>query len=149
MDKPTATQKDQELSVLTQTILKHVFSNEPLPGSTTPVSFPDLAFLLTQPDLYLLDETVKGPIYIAALDKSVQVVSLDFLRQIAGLRGKVMYCQFSVTQPAPDRVLVRLEAKVLSPDADYRTATLSSLQLEFEKINREWVLLNTPTALSA
>lgn len=140
----------EHLASLKKMILMHVLTQEPLPGSHTAVTLPDLPFILAQSDLYLLDETLKENIYVAKIRKTVQLVTSDFLTQIADQSDQAIYFQFQTTSLSQGSLLVYLETKILASASDnHRIVTLSSLQLNFQEINGEWLTAGPSASLSA
>ena len=134
------------LSKLKEAILDTVFNGRPLPGSTAPVTFPDLPFVFTQPQVYLLDEGPVNPVYIEKLHRPLMVVSNDILKGLAGKTEKLIYLEFSSGKKGKNSIWITLESKVLSGN---RPVGVSSLQLTFQRAGDEWQLLDQPTSSSA
>lgn len=149
MPKHTTTISDKELSQLKEEVLKAIVNNQPLPGSINPLTFPDLNFVLNQPDVYLKDTDVKNTVHIKNLNKSVQVVSEEILKQVADKIGKVIYLQFQTTELEKDNFMLSLEAKVLSSALNYRKMNLSNMQMKFQKVGNDWKIIDQPTSLSS
>ena len=81
----------KDLSKLKESVLNATLNNQSFPGSKVNLSFPDLPFILTQSDLYLVDNDVNKTINIEKTNKLLQVVSVDFIKQMAYKHGKVIY----------------------------------------------------------
>lgn len=137
----------KDFSDLKQAVLNAVFNDEALPGSATPLRFPDLALLLHQPQVYLLDESFTKPVYIEKIKKPLVVLSEKSLTETAGKSDKLIYLQFSVQNEGANDVHLSLESKVLSENK--RPVVLSSLQLRFRQVNHRWQVVDQPTFLSS
>ncbi|MBC7887823.1 MAG: hypothetical protein H7Z13_08025 [Ferruginibacter sp.] len=137
-----------DLTQLKEEVLRAVLNDGSLPGTSQRLTFPDLPFALTQPVVYLVDEDIKNAISIEKINKSVQVVSEDFLHQDTAKPGKSIFFQFETTEQDRDHLLLSLHTKVFSP-ADQRTQNLSSMQMNFQKVGTGWRMIDGPTSLSA
>lgn len=149
MSKHPSIISDTELSQLKEEVLKAIVNNRPVPGSTSPLTFPDLNFVLSQPDVYLRDIDVKSAVRIEKLNKSIQILSEERLKQIADNIGKVIYLQFQTAELEKDNLMLSLEAKVLSPAPNYRKMNLSNMQMNFRKVGKDWKMIGHPTSLSS
>lgn len=149
MSKHTTIISDKELSQLKEKVIKAIVNNQPVPGSSNPLSFPDLNFVLSQPDIFLNDINVKSAVPIEKLNKSIQIVSEERLKQIADKFGKVIYLQFQTTELEKGDLVLSLEAKVISSPPDYRKMNLTSMQMKFQKVGNDWKMIDQPTSLSS
>ncbi len=148
MSKSTSLIPAQELARLKEQVLYAVLNNQTLPGSNNRLAFADLPFVLTQPDIYLVDNEIKNSIHIEKINKQVQVVSEDFLRRQNTGPGKIIYFQFQTTESGNDNLWLSLDAKVLSAGAQ-QADNLTSMQMKFQKVQNEWRIMDEPTTLSA
>ncbi len=149
MSNPAALISDKELTQLKEEVLKAIVNEQPLPGSMNSLTFPDLHFVLSQSNIYLIDNNIKNTIYIEKLNKPVQVVSEETLKQEADKVGKVIYLQFQTAELESDILMLSLEAKVLSPILDYRKMNLSNMQMKFKKEGGDWKMIDLPISLSS
>jgi len=148
MAKSISTISETELAKLKEKVLKAVLNNQAMPGSDKSLNFPDLPFVLNQPDIYLVDDTIKNTITIEKINKPLQVVSQEFLNQKASESGNITYFQFHTKKSGKDNLLLSLETKIISP-SNQRSSSLTSMQLKFQKVGKEWKMIDEPTSLSA
>lgn len=148
MAKSVSTISAGELADLKEKVLKAVLNNQTIPGSNKPLNFPDLPFVLTQPDIYLVDDTVRNTITIDKINKPVQVVAQEFLNQKTSESGKIAFFKFSTKKSGKDNLILSLETKLVS-SSDHRISSLTSMQLKFQKVGKEWKMIDEPTSLSA
>lgn len=148
MAKSISTISENELAKLKEKVLKAVLNNQTMPGSNKSLNFPDLPFVLNQPDIYLVDDTIKNNITIEKINKPLQVVSQEFLNQKTSEAGNITYFKFNTKKSGKDNLLLTLEAKVVSP-SNQRASSLTSMQLKFQKVGKEWEMIDEPTSLSA
>ena len=95
MPKSISTISENELAKLKEKVLKAVLNNQTMPGSNKILNFPDLPFVLTQADIYLVDDNIRNTITIEKINKPVQTVSQEFLKQKTSESGKVIYFFYS------------------------------------------------------
>lgn len=139
----------QELSQLKELVLQSIFNQNPFPGSITPLNFPDLQFVISQPEIYLLDQDIKGNIFIPKLKKSVLIKSEDTIENIATKLGKVVYLKFQTTGLERGMVVLNLQAKIQSSFPNKQKSNLTSMQMKFRRINNEWEIIDQPISLSS
>ena len=137
-----------ELALLKENVLRAVLNNQALPGSDRPLHFPDLPFVLSQPDIYLVDDDVRNDIHIESLGKQVQLMSEAALASKQGASGKVIFFQFHTSGISENSLNLRLDAKVQSA-GDSRKHSLTSMEIKLEKVGDEWQMADEPTSLSA
>jgi hypothetical protein len=137
--------KEELIGQLQETLLKALLLNQPLPGSTKPIVFPDLSLILRQSTIPLIDENLAKSICVAALAKPVRVLSLDDLLEEARAQGNLAYLRF---QPAErlsfDVVRVTLQAGLAPDDPDQHTMGLSGIQVKFQKVADQWRAIDEP-----
>ena len=148
MPKSISTISENELAKLKEKVLKAVLNNQTMHGSNKIFNFPDLPFVLTQADIYLVDDNIRNTITIEKINKPVQVVTQEFLNQKTSESGKVIFFQFHSKKSGKDNLVLTLESKVLS-SSDQRTSSLTSMQIKFQKVGKEWKMIDEPTSLSA
>lgn len=136
---------DKELSELKVNVLNSVLNNHVFPGSNFALRFADLPFVLTQPDIFLVDKKIKNSIRIERINKPVQIVSINFIK---AKRGKTIYFEFQSEEEDRNILLLTLNANIFSSPED-RTIKLSSLKIKFQKERTTWVIMEPPTSLSA
>ena len=134
-----------ELSELKVNVLNSVLNDLVFPGSNFTLRFADLPFVLTQPDIYLVDKKLKSSIRIERLNKTVQIVSKNFIKEKS---GKTIYLEFQSEEQNRNILLLTLNANIFS-SPENRTINLSSLKIKFKKERNDWTIMESPTSLSA
>lgn len=134
-----------ELSELKVNVLNSVLNDLVFPGSNFTLRFADLPFVLTQPDIYLVDKKLKSSIRIERLNKPVQIVSKNFIKEKS---GKTIYLEFQSEEQNRNILLLTLNANIFS-SPENRTINLSSLKIKFKKERNDWTIMESPTSLSA
>ncbi len=140
---------ERELCYLAEAMLRAIVSGEPLPGRDQPIRFPDLAFVLNQPKVIVVNENLPGFPASLKLSKPIQIVSRQLLEQQAREMGDVTYLQFRSPQVKGDTVQLTLEAKIASADPHRPSLGLSSLQVTFKKVGGKWQALNEDRSFAA
>ena len=148
MAKSVAAITENELAKLKENVLRAVLNNQTMPGSDKSLNFPDLPFVLNQTDIYLVDDTIKENITIEKINKPLQVVSQEFLNQKANETGNITYFKFNSKKSGKDNLLLTLETKVVS-SSNQRSSSLTSMQMKFQKVGKDWKMIDAPTSLSA
>lgn len=137
-----------KLSQLKKSILCATLNNQIFQGSNLKLSFPDITFILTQSNLYLVDNDVTKTINIEKINRPLQIVSFDFIKEMAEKHGKVIYFEFQSSESEKDSIFIALEAKIFSA-TDQRSNKLSSIRLKIQKTDNAWKIIGDPTYLSA
>jgi hypothetical protein len=140
---------DREFFYLAEAMLRAIVSDEPLPGRDQQIRFPDLAFVLNQPKVIVVNENLPGFPASLKLSKPIQIVSRQLLEQQAREMGDVTYLQFRPPQVKGDTVQLTLEAKIASADPHRASLGLSSLQVTFKKVGGKWQALNEDRSFAA
>ena len=148
MAKSVAAITENELAKLKENVLRAVLNNQTMPGSDKSLNFPDLPFVLNQTDIYLVDDTIKENITIEKINKPLQVVSQEFLNQKANETGNITYFKFNSKKSGKDNLLLTLETRVVS-SSNQRSSSLTSMQMKFQKVGKDWKMIDEPTSLSA
>ena len=148
MAKSVAAITENELAKLKENVLRAVLNNQTMPGSDKSLNFPDLPFVLNQTDIYLVDDTIKENITIEKINKPLQVVSQEFLNQKANETGNITYFKFNSKKSGKDNLLLTLETKVVS-SSNQRSSSLTSMQMKFQKVGKDWKMIELPTSLSS
>ena len=136
-----------ELARLKERVLRAVLTNQPLPGSDHPLNFPDRAFVLNEPAIYLLDNDIKTDVKVEGLDGPVQLISNETLAKQQEASGKVVFLQFRTSHISENSLNLRLDVKVQS--AGGRQSSLTSMEMKFARLGDEWQMMDEPTSLSA
>ena len=140
---------ERELRYLAEAMLRAIVSGEPLPGRDEPIRFPDLAFVLNQPNVIVVNENLPGFPPSLKLSKPVQIVPRQLLHQQARDAGDVTYLQLRPPQVKGDTVQLTLEAKIAAADPHRPSLGLSSLQVTFKKVGGKWQALNEDRSFAA
>lgn len=136
------------LAKLKEDVLDAILNNKLFQEKNIQLSFADLPFVLSQADVYLVDNDVKHNINIEKLNKPIKIVTEDFVKQHAEQNGKTIYFQFESIKQETNTILLNLIAKIYS-SADNRISNLSSMQMTFKNVGGEWEIMDAPTSLSA
>jgi hypothetical protein len=139
--KPNSKLPESELLHLAEMMLRAIVSGEPLPGCDQPIRFPDLAFVLNQPNVMVVNENILGFPTNLNLSKPVQIVSRQSLLRQAGELGDIYYLHFRRPQIKGDTVQLTLEAKIAPRDPHQPLLGLSGLQVTFKKVDGKWQAL--------
>jgi hypothetical protein len=134
---------------LQETLLKAVLLGHPLPGNTQPVRFPDLAFVVRQPAVFLLDSNLSGPILIKESPRAIRILSTEALLQESQKHGEITYLQFQAPEVMDDAVRLTLEARIATRDPNQQKLGLSNIHVKFSKIADEWKVLEEPVYSAA
>ncbi len=137
------------LAHLQEAMLKAVLLNEPLPGGQDMVMFPDLAFVLRQPTIILVDENLMGHIAVEGSPKAIRVLSREALLRQARDEGDVVYLRFQPARREGDALWLTLEAKIASPDPRQPTLGLSGMQARFQEKAGQWGVVEVPIFFAA
>jgi hypothetical protein len=136
---------DAAIRQLQEALLEALLLNRPLPGSTKPIVFPDLALILRQSTIPLIDENLVGLISIEGLPKPVRILSLDALLEEARAKGNLAYLRF---QPAErvssDAVRLTLQAGIAPDEPGQHALGLSGVQINVQKIGDQWKAIDEP-----
>lgn len=121
-----------------------VLSGQPLPGSATPVTFPDLAIVLSQPNITLADENLEDKVQVKPSPKPIRILSIDEIREQARNGQDLIYLHFQPPSVGDDSVGLTLAAKIMPADPDQRTMGLSVVQIKFHRVGDEWRIQSPP-----
>jgi hypothetical protein len=129
---------------LQEMLLRAVLLGQPLPGYDQPVRIPDLEFITRQPDIYLVDQNLAGPITLPDAPKPLRIVSAETLQQEAQIKGNIAYLQFHVTEAADSSIRLRLETRIATAEPNRGELGLSSIDVTFSKVGNEWRVVDAP-----
>jgi len=135
---------DEVLRHLQETLLKAVLLSQRLPGGNQPIMFPDLSFILRQPNVVLVDENLVGPVSIEESPTRVRLLSRETLQQEARTQGDITYLRFQPPVGEGNAVRLTLEAKIAARDPDQRILGLSGIQVKFEEVAGQWEAVDEP-----
>jgi len=136
-----------ELAALQSRLLEAVISRTPLEAGASPIEFPDLAFVLRQPVVYVLDENLGGSLTVDA-PQTIRVASSEELVAAARDQGDVAYFHLQPADVGDGTVRLTLDAKIATAQAQ-PVLGLSTIQVTFEKINGQWRAVSPPTLSAA
>ena len=75
-------ESNDEIRLLQEAVLKSVLLGVPLPGSSDPLSFPDIGFLRQKDLIYVMNENLYGPISLVADGKTLVTVDRHSLESL-------------------------------------------------------------------
>ena len=148
MSIAASSHETKALSQLKIAVLHSILNDEPFQNSGVILRFPDLPFILNQQDIFLVDEDIENAINVENLNRLVQPVAERTIKENVLHSGKTIFFKFQSKKEESDRLLLRLNANIISA-SDARTTTLSSLILKFKKEQNSWKLIDSPSFLSA
>ena len=134
-----------EMTQLKTAVLQAVLNRQVLPGSQELVSFPDLALLLNQPHIYILDQEIGSA--MSQLNKDLLSVSANELDRLAKTNAAVYYLQFQEERMEDGTVNLKLILQ-LKTSTD-NPVPLSQIHLPYKKSAEAWQLSGQPAALSS
>lgn len=137
-----------ELSRLKVAVLDSVLNDVPFSGTTVILRFPDLPFVLAQPNIYLVEEELKDTIHIKKSNRPVHLVSEKFVKENTPKSGRTIFLKFRTKKEGKSLLLLTLDANVYSA-SDGRTSILGSLHVKFKKEGDTWSLLGPSSFSSA
>ncbi len=140
---------DDEMAQIKKQVLKAIFDDQHGSGSIPHLFFPDIHLVSEQSEIYLVDDTIKKPMRIEKLNKNIMAVTDNTLETLANERGKIIYLQFRTENIKKDFLTLNLEAKIFSPSLDHRKINLSNMQMNFQKHNNIWKIVDQPIYLSS
>ena len=73
---------NENLSLLKENVLNAVLNDHPFQEKSKRLRFPDLHFVLSQHDVYLVDKDIKNTINIEKLNKPLHIVTEEFLMTV-------------------------------------------------------------------
>jgi hypothetical protein len=132
-----------DLAELQKLLLGAVLRGDTLPGSGEPLRFPDLGFVLAQPEIVVVDENLAGVPELDDPPKPIRVVdrgSLEAERQ----RGDLVYLRFGPADESGDGVRISLEARIRSGPEARPAMGLGGVQARFERVGSSWQLAEPP-----
>jgi hypothetical protein len=137
-----------QFAALQAAVLAAALGGRGLPGGQV-IHFPDAMFFARQPEIYVLDENLSGPLPADALPGSVQVVSRDQLAAAAGRRGEIAYWQFRPVVYDGNEVRIGLDGRLTRGDVGGPALGLSGVDVKFVRQGDQWVAAGPPTYVAA
>jgi hypothetical protein len=132
-----------DLAELQRLLLGAVLRGDMLPGSNEPLRFPDLSFVLAQPEILLVDENLAGVPELDDPPKPIRVVSADELE--AEREGDdLVYLHFGPADERDDGVRIALEARIRSGREARPAMGLGGVLARFERVGSGWQLAEPP-----
>jgi phage tail tube protein FII len=130
---------DEVLHHLQETLLRAALTQQPLPHNERPLNFPDLAFILRHPNIFLSGENLFGAIVVEGLPKPLRILSTEELAQEAVREGDIAYLRFQPPQATGERsISLTLEGRIATQDTQQRVMGLSGVQVKFTEDGGEW-----------
>lgn len=131
-----------ELGDLQELLLRATLRGEPLPGGHEPLRFPDLGFVLSQPEILVLDENLARPPEVEDAPKPVRVVGSEAL-EAERPQDDVAYLRFGPAEEVNGGVRINLEARIRSREGR-QALGLGGLQARFQRRGQDWQLVEPP-----
>lgn len=126
------------LGYLQAEMISALLLQDTLPGGVHRLQFPDLAFLLRQDMILVLDENLVTPISIENLPRPLRFVTANELAEQVRQSGDLPYLRFLVPTGDENSVTITLEIKIASADMNKGSLGLGAVSAQFAKTNGEW-----------
>ncbi|MCX6633286.1 MAG: hypothetical protein NTW28_37295 [Candidatus Solibacter sp.] len=142
---------NDEIRQLQEILLTAVMTGRALPGATRPVNFPDLAFIMGHPAVFLLDENLAGSISVEDSPLPLRILSRELLLEESRNREKdIAYLAFNYRALGEDGLQLTLEGKILPHDPNHAGVLgLSSIHVTFRKAAGTWEVAGDPSFSAA
>lgn len=144
-DRSGWTQED--LREVQELLLRAVLRGEMLPGSRDLTAFPDLRFVMDQPEIVLSDENLAGRLGVEDAPRPVRVAPRSELLERGGQEDRV-YLRFGPPQSTGDTVMITLEARIVSGDPGRHALGLGGIQVRFQRVGSSWQVVQPPEAFA-
>jgi hypothetical protein len=132
-----------DLAELQRLLLGAVLRGDTLPGSGEPLRFPDLGFVLAQPEILVVNENLAGVPELDDPPKPIRVVDRSALE--AERRGDdLVYLRFGPAEERDDGVRITLEARIRSGSQARAAMGLGGVLARFERVGSSWQLAEPP-----
>jgi hypothetical protein len=126
-------------------MLTSVLRQQPLPGQTQPVWFPDLAFLTESPSILISDANIPGQFDIVGLDKPVEFVPESEIREAAARSGDRVYVRFQPAQEVEGQIRIVMEVRIAPTEPDLQPLGLGGIRATFtRKPGGSWEVTESP-----
>jgi hypothetical protein len=132
-----------DLAELQRLLLGAVLRGDMLPGASEPLRFPDLSFVLEQPEIVVVDENLAGVPELDDPPKPIRVVSPDAL-EAERPEGDLVYLRFGPPDERDDGVRITLEARIRSGRESRPAMGLGGVLARFERVGSSWQLAEPP-----
>lgn len=96
-------------------VLESILMHQPLPGMDRVLTFPDLGRRADDAQVVLIDDRNPSELGFPTALRMISRDELDTIRSEAGLR----YLEFVEPEPLPDKISVRVQLSVASPDGGF------------------------------
>jgi len=121
------------IAMLQSIMLTSVLQQQPLPGQTQPVRFPDLAFITESPTVLISIDNVVGQFNAADIDKPVEVLLESEIREAAAKSGDRAYIRFQPTEERDGQVRIVLEVRIAPKEPDIQPLGLGGIRATFTR----------------
>jgi hypothetical protein len=139
----------REIGQLQQNLLRSVLTGQPLPGSTRPINFPDLSFVLRQPTILVNNANLATPLAMQEHPKPMRIVSQRDIDLEAQSQGDVTFFQFQPPKVSENEVELTLEARIARRPPEKGMLGLSNLHVKFRKLAGKWESVGEPIYFAA
>ena len=127
-------------------LLRSVLRQQPLPGQTQPVWFPDLAFLTESPSVLISDANITGQFDIVGIDKPVEIVPESEIREAAARSGDRVYVRFQPAEEVEGQIRIVMEVRIAPTEPDLQPLGLGGIRATFtRKPDGNWEVTEPPT----
>lgn len=146
--QPSRMPPNDILGYLQAEMIRALLRQDTLPGGVHRLQFPDLAFLLRQDMILVLNENLVTPIPTGDLPRPLRFVTADELAEQVRRSGDLPYIRFLAPTGEENSVTITLEIKIASADLSKGSLGLGAVSAQFAKTNGEWRSTREPTVLA-
>ena len=133
------------ITSLQSIMLTSVLRQQPLPGQTQPVWFPDLAFITESPSVLISDANISGQFDIVGIDKPVEFVSESEIREAAARSGDRAYVRFQPAEEVDGKIRIVMEVRMAPTEPDLHPLGLGGIRATFaRRPDGDWEVTEPP-----
>lgn len=133
---------------LQSVMLESVLSRQPLPGSSDPVWFPDLAWITEAPSVLVSAENVPDPEPLTSVRGNVIVSPEAEIRDVAKREGDRTFVHFTPPETSAGSIRLTMEVRMAPTEPDLLTLGLGGITATFVESNGEWTVTEPPAAFA-
>lgn len=136
---------DDELAYLQRMLLAAFLLRKPLFDSPSPISFPDLSYVLSQPELIILSENLVRPVSIEDAPLPIRIMSVEEMKLETEREGDRVYLLFRPAERIGKSVRLSIDVGIATKDPQKHPLGLGGAQVRFEKLAGKWTVVDEPT----
>lgn len=139
----------QTIAQLQSILMRSVLNQQPLPGQTAPIRFPDLAFILEAATVLVSDENVPDEFDAKGLGKPVEIIPEQEIRRKAAAKGDMPYVYFQPAEQTEKEVRLVMEVRMALKEPHIEPLGLGAISTTFVRIDHgDWQVISTPMVIA-